>query len=473
MIFMIQGQTHYKNKLNQNNVGKGSHHVPPHDLENEKAVLGSILIRSDAIHDVIDVIKPESFYSPQNQVIYEAILKLHSKMKPLDILTISTHLSEHGRLDKIGGKSYLASLTDSTPVSINVRNYAETVQKYAIMRSLIGASESIRSLAYDPRRDLQELLDESEKTIFKVTNVPAIHKLTTTDQEQMEEAWKRIEKVHDSDGELRGISTGFSSLDNMLSGLQPSDLIILAARPSMGKTSLALDIARKVAVDNGVGVGIFSLEMSAQQLIDRMIASQSQVDSWKLRTGKVTDQEDFTRVRESLEILAKAPIYIDDEAGKDLMSMRSVARRLKSEKGVGLIIIDYLQLASPSKTSGSDNMVQQVTELSRGFKALAREVNVPVLCLSQLSRNVEHRGGRPRLSDLRDSGSIEQDADVVMFIHNESRFKDPSERTNITEIIIEKHRNGPVGKVNLYFDEKKASFRDLDKSEHIGGFDDF
>jgi len=442
--------------------------VPPHNIEIEHAVLGAILVRAEALHDVIDILRADSFYSPQHQIIYEAILTLQTKLTPIDVLTLSTYLEEHGKLEKIGGKSYIANLSSLVPSSANARSYAEQVQKYAVMRKLISASENIRSLSYDMRRDLHELLGDAEKTIFEVTNIPSAQKIISLDSGQMEEAWKRIEKVHEEGEQLRGISTGFKGLDNMLSGFQPSDLIILAARPSMGKTSLALDFARKVAIDQNIGVAIFSLEMSAQQLIDRMLAAQSQVDGWKLRTGKVTNNDDFDSIRVALEQMAKAPIYIDDEAGKDLLSMRSVARRLKSEKDIGLIIVDYLQLASPSKTSGSDSMVQQVTELSRGMKSMAREVNVPVVCLSQLSRGVEQRGGKPRLSDLRDSGSIEQDADLVMFIHNESKFKEDAEKTNICEILIEKHRNGPTGSVELYFDNAKTSFRDID-SHHSGG----
>jgi len=447
--------------------------VPPHNIEVEHAVLGAILVRAEALHDVIDILRADSFYSPQHQIIYEGILALQTKLVPVDVLTLSTYLEDHGKLEQVGGKSYIANLSGLVPSSANARSYAEQVQKYAVMRKLINASENIRSLSYDMRRDLHELLGDAEKTIFEVTNIPSAQKIVSLDSTQMEEAWKRIEKVHQDGEQLRGISTGFKGLDGMLSGFQPSDLIILAARPSMGKTSLALDFARKVAIDQNIGVAIFSLEMSAQQLIDRMLAAQSQVDGWKLRTGKVTNNDDFDSIRVALEQMAKAPIYIDDEAGKDLLSMRSVARRLKSEKDIGLIIVDYLQLASPSKTSGSDSMVQQVTELSRGMKSMAREVNVPVVCLSQLSRGVEQRGGKPRLSDLRDSGSIEQDADLVMFIHNESKFKEDAEKTNITEILIEKHRNGPTGSVELYFDNAKTSFRDIDGYHGSGTGDGF
>jgi replicative DNA helicase len=271
---------------------------------------------------------------------------------------------------------------------------------------------------------------------------------------------------------MRGISTGFADIDHKLAGFQKSDLIILAARPSMGKTSLALDIARQAAVNHGITVGIFSLEMSSQQLVDRMLAAQANVDAWKLRTGKLSKQNDFEAIRESLDKLNKAPIHIDDQPGNNLLKMRSMARRLKNEHNLGLIVVDYLQLIVPSSTK-SDNVVQQITEISRGLKNLAREMNVPVLALSQLSRAVEQRGGRPRLSDLRDSGSIEQDADVVMFIHREDKYKDESEKTNIAEILIEKHRNGETGKVELFFNEKKATFQSMDKSQYGGAEKEF
>jgi replicative DNA helicase len=341
-----------------------------------------------------------------------------------------------------------------------------------MMRSLIEAGEHITHTGFAEEGELEEIIDEAEKKLFNVTNSVGTHKFVEI-KDTLGEAWDRIDRLHNTKDELRGVPTGFKALDNKLSGLQPSDLIILAARPSVGKTSFALELARQAAVNHGIPVGIFSLEMGAQQLIDRMLSSQARIDLWRLRTGKIKDADDFDRIRDALDILSKAPIYIDDEPGKTVLSMRAVARRLKSEKNLGLIIVDYLQLATPSNTKASDNMVQQVTEISRSLKGLARELNVPVLALSQLSRAVEARGGKPRLSDLRDSGSIEQDADIVMFIHREDKGKDESERTNIAEILIEKHRNGPTGRVELFFDAEHASFRDLDKSEYGGGIDDF
>ncbi|MEY2640927.1 MAG: hypothetical protein RL150_320 [Candidatus Parcubacteria bacterium] len=446
--------------------------IPPQSQESEMAVLGAIMVRPEAIHEIIDVISCDSFYADRHRIIYDTMLELHSTGKPIDILSLANRLKEKNQLEQTGGKSYLAELSESVPSSANVKHYAEIVQKKALMRGLIRASENIGQLGYDEVRALDELMDEAEKRIFEITNVRATKSFVSI-KDSLGETWDRIERLSNSENELRGVPTGFKSLDNKLSGLQPSDLIILAARPSVGKTSFALEIARQAAVNHGIPVGIFSLEMGAQQLIDRMLSTQASIDLWRLRTGKIKDADDFDRIRDALDTLAKAPIYIDDEAGKTVLAMRAVARRLKSEKNLGLIIIDYLQLATPSNTKASDNMVQQVTEISRALKGLARELNVPVLALSQLSRAVEARGGKPRLSDLRDSGSIEQDADVVMFIHREDKGKDEADKTNIAEILIEKHRNGPTGKVELFFDGEHATFRDLDKSEYGGGIDDF
>ncbi|HVS80024.1 MAG TPA: DnaB-like helicase C-terminal domain-containing protein, partial [Candidatus Paceibacterota bacterium] len=289
------------------------------------------------------------------------------------------------------------------------------------------------------------------------------------------EAWERIDRLHNSSGELRGIPTGFPELDNITSGFQKSDLLILAARPSVGKTAFSLDIARRVAVNHNIPVCIFSLEMSAQQLVDRMLAAQAQVDAWKLRTGKLSRDEDFQSLADALDKLRNAPIYIDDQPGTNIIRMRSVARRLKSEKNLGLLIVDYLQLMVPTQSRNSDNVVQQVTEISRSLKNLARELDIPVLALSQLSRAVETRGGKPKLSDLRDSGSIEQDADIVMFIHRDAN-DDGGGKKQEAEILIEKHRNGMTGKIDLFFNDKKATFQSVDKTNYSGSdkeFNDF
>lgn len=440
--------------------------IPPQNLESEMAVLGSIMLRPEALYDIVDVLKPDSFYSEKHRVIYDSMMELFVKKSPIDLLSVSSKLKEKGWLDQIGGNTYLTEIVNVVPSSANIAYYAEVVQKKYMMRRLIEASDHISQIGYDETKELEEMLDGAEKKLFDVTNFNTAHKFVAI-KDELAEAWERLDRLH-TDGEgMRGVPSGFHDIDNKLSGFQKSDLIILAARPSMGKTSLALDIARQAAVNHNIPVGIFSLEMSSQQLVDRMLAAQANVDAWKLRTGKLSRQDDFDAIRSSLDKLSSAPIYIDDQPGNNILKMKSIARRLKSEKGLGLIIVDYLQLMVPTQTK-SDNMVQQVTEISKSLKNLARELDVPVIALSQLNRSVEQRGGRPRLSDLRDSGAIEQDADVVMFIHSEDKFKDESEQTNIYEILIEKHRNGETGKVDLFFNKKKATFQSMDKSQYGG-----
>jgi len=440
------------------------------------ALIGSIMLRPDAMNEIIDLIYSRVFYAEKHRKIFETMLELFNKGTPIDLLSLTSRLKEKEMIEQVGGASYLAELVQLVPSSANVRHYAEIVHKKYMMRSLIEASEFISRLGFDEAGELEELLDKAEKKIFDVTNVSAMHRFIEL-KETLADAWERIDKLHNSKDKLRGIPTGFPELDTMLAGLQKSDLIILAARPSMGKTSLALDIARQTAVQHGVTVGIFSLEMSSHQLVDRMLAAESNVDAWKLRTGKLTREEDFAAIRHSLDRLAQAPIFIDDQPGNTILKMRSVARKLKSEKKLGLLVVDYLQLMLPTQTRASDSTVQQVTEISRSLKHLARELDVPVLALSQLSRAVEQRGGRPRLSDLRDSGSIEQDADVVMFIHREDKYKENSDKPNIAEILIEKHRNGPTGKVELYFNDRKSTFMSIAKGNFNtpdgAGNDDF
>ena len=426
------------------------------------------MIRPEVIHDITDVISEESFYSDRHKGIWAVMLELHGLSVPIDLLSLSTRLKETAVLDRVGGMSYLTELVQGVPSSSNATYYAEIVQKKRIMRDLINASEHVGELGFNEEIAIDEMLDRAEKKIFEVTNFTGTHKFVAL-KDTLVEAWERIDKLHNTKDELRGIPTGFPALDSKLAGLQKSDLIILAARPSMGKTSLALDIARMAAIHHKVPVGIFSLEMSSQQLVDRMLAAESQVDSWKLRTGhNLSVEEDFKAIRDAMDRLSTAPIYIDDQPANNILKMRAVARRLKSEKGLGLIIVDYLQLMVPTQSRNSDNVVQQVTEISRSLKQLARELEVPVLALSQLSRAVEQRGGKPRLSDLRDSGSIEQDADVVLFIHREGN-EEGGGRKQKAEILIEKHRNGPTGVAELFFDDKKTSFMSIEK----GDFGDF
>lgn len=435
--------------------------IPPQNIDAEKALLGSVMLRTDALSDVLDLLSPEAFYLEKHRIIWKTMLELFAKMTPIDLLSLSSRLKEKELLEAAGGASYLAELAGAVPSAANARHYAEIVSKKDIMRSLISAAEHIEGLGYDEANEVDLLIDAAEKRILEIGKRGGTHSFLEL-KDTLAEAWERLDRLHKTGEGLRGIPSGFKEIDNKLSGFQKSDLIILAARPSMGKTSLALDIARQTATLHQTPVAIFSLEMSSQQLVDRMLAAEARVDAWRLRTGKLSAEDEFAKIRDSLDRLSKAPIYIDDQPGANILKIRSVARRIKHEKGLGLIIIDYLQLMTPTNTR-TDNLVQQISEISRSLKQLARELDVPVLTLSQLNRNVETRGGKPRLSDLRDSGSIEQDADVVMFIHREDKYKEDSDKPNVAEILIEKHRNGPTGKVELYFDADKASFLPMEK----------
>lgn len=436
--------------------------ILPQSIDAEKAIIGSIMIRPSGVYEISDVISPEMFYAEKHKIIYREMMGLSLKNEPIDLVTVSEQLSQKNLLDSVGGRSYLSEMVATVPASTNIKYYAEIVLNKYLARAVIEAADHISELGFqEGSMHIDEILDAAEKKVFSVTNAPKNQKFANI-KNALTETWETLERLHASKEDLRGVSTGYRDLDNLTAGFQKSDLIIIAARPSMGKTTLALDMARKAAVDNKVPVGIFSLEMSSQQLVQRMLSAQSQVNAWNIRTGKGLKDHDFQLISSSLDVLSKAPIYIDDQAGNNITKMRAAARRLKAEYGLGMIIVDYLQLMTTNKNF--DSMVNQVTEISRSLKSLARELDVPVIALSQLSRAVEARGGRPRLSDLRDSGSIEQDADLVMFIHSEDRYKDKEEKTNITEILVEKHRNGPVGKVELYFDTAKTTFLDLEKS---------
>jgi replicative DNA helicase len=442
--------------------------IPPQNVESEKALLGSIMLRPEALPEIMDILRPEAFYLDKHKTIFEAMLSLYEKREPIDLLTLSSKLKESVDLDRIGGMSYLTEIVNAVPSSSNAEHYAGIIQKKHTTRKLIEAGEHIARISYDEENEIEELLDKAEKKLYEVTskNLSGVY---IEMKDVLGEAWERLERIHKSKDELRGIPTGFKDLDNKLSGLQKSDLIILAARPSVGKTSLALDIVRNAAIRYNVPTVLFSLEMSKEQLIDRMLAGESRVDAWKLRTGKLTLDSEFDKIRSSLDPLSKAPIFIDDQGTNNILKMRSVVRRLKHEKGLGLVVIDYLQLMAPVHTKGGDNMVQQITEISHSLKQLAKEFDIPVLALSQLSRAVESRGGKPRLSDLRDSGSIEQDADVVMFIHREQNDEGGGKKQE-TEILIEKHRNGPTGVIKLFFDGDKSSFLSIDNSAQFGDF---
>lgn len=441
--------------------------IPPQNIEAERALLGSLMLKDGAIHDVTDIVDADSFYVERHRIIYRAILDLANAGSPIDLLSVANRLKELNELERAGGNAGLAELVSLVPSAANLKHYAEIVQKKAMSRHLIEAAGDIITLGFDEADSIEDTLDAADKRLSEVTSSPTMRKFVPM-KDMLGEAWERFEKLHGSEHVMRGVPTGFPGLDNILAGFQKSDLIILAARPSMGKTALALDIARQTAIRYGTPVGIFSLEMSSQQLVDRMLAAEARVNAWKLRTGKIDTDEEFEQIRDAMEKLSKAPIFIDDQPATNAVVMRSVARRLKREHGVGLLIVDYLQLMTPVGARASDSLVQQVTEISRSLKTMARELEVPVLALSQLSRAVEQRRGKPRLSDLRDSGSIEQDADVVMFIHRDDKMNENSDKPNIAEILIEKHRNGPVGMVELFFDERRTTFLPIEKSEFSG-----
>src|SRR3989338_7377184 len=428
------------------------------------AVLGSIMIDRNAMMRVLDTLSPDDFYFSEHGIIYRAMMDLFEKSAPLDILSVQGILSERDKLEQIGNASYLTALVSEVVSPGSVAHYAEVVKNKRVLRDLISASHFVGELGYQEDKDIDSLIDDAERKIFAISNQSLRQKFSPI-RDALSEAWERIDNLHKGQGVTRGIPTGFEKLDNLLSGLQKSDLVILAARPSLGKTALALDIVRNAAVNHKVPVGIFSLEMSTQQLVDRFIAAEAHVDLWKLRTGRLSEHsDDFQRINDALARLSEAPIYIDDEASATVLQMRAMARRLKAENDLGLIVVDYLQLMQPR--TQTDNMVQQITEISRSLKQLAKELNVPVLALSQLSRAVEQRHPPiPRLSDLRESGSIEQDADVVMFIYRSDKVKGARDmRPNVAEILIEKHRNGPTGKVDLYFNQEKVSFTTLDET---------
>lgn len=439
--------------------------LPPQNVEAEKSVLGSLMIDKNAIDRVADILRPEDFYRQKHKLIYQAMLELYQNHEPIDLLSLSDRLEEKGELKEVGGKSYLSTLAASVPTAAHVTNYAKIVSKKKILRDLISASYDIAKLGYREEENIDKLLDEAEKRIFSIAQRSFSQEFLAL-KDPLSEAFERIDNLHKKKGsKLRGIPTGLTDLDNLLSGLQPSDFIILAARPRVGKTSLALDIARHVACEEKKGVCLFSIEMAIDQLADRLLAQQAGVNLWKMRTGNLSfsgEYNDFTRIQEALGSLSDAPIFIDDSTTTSPLQMKAMARRLQAEHEVGLIIIDYLQLMTGS--TFTDNRVQEITEISRSLKALAREIKVPVIAISQLSRAVQRRSPPiPRLSDLRESGSLEQDADVVMFIYREREDPPKTGLKNESRIIVAKHRNGPVGEIDVYFDESRASFRSLEK----------
>lgn len=438
--------------------------LPPQNIEAEQSLLGCLMIDKDAIIKIADLVFARDFYKDAHRDIFEAILALYEKREPLDILSVTNKLEEQNKLEQTGGATYLTTLVNGVPTAAHVAHYAKIVQKKSTLRNLISAASNIVELGFNEDGEIDQLLDQAQQSIFKVSQNFSSQTFIHV-KPVLEEAFDRIDELHKESGKMRGIPTGFTKLDNKLAGLQKANLIIIAARPSIGKTTLALDIARHVSANEKIPVGIFSLEMSKDEIIDKIMCAQGRVDLWKLRTGKLSfdgEDNDFARISHAMATLSESPLFIDDAATNNVMQMRTMARRLQSEHGLGLLVIDYLQLMQGN--GRVESRTQEVGEISRSLKSLARELNIPIIALSQLSRAIEARGGDqlPRLSDLRESGSIEQDADLVMFIHREDKIKKDSDKKNIAKIIIAKHRNGPVGEVDLYFDQNFVSFKNID-----------
>ncbi len=445
------------------------HKIPPHNEEAEQSFLGALLIDPEAIMKIADKVRPDDFYFEKHRHLYEAMVELYSKHEPIDILSLGNRLDELDKLKFAGGRAYIAELTNIVPTSSNILHYSGIIQKKSTLRRLISAASTISKMGYDESEDdLAIVLDEAEQAMFSVSKNHLKQSFVPI-KAILSDAFERIDQLHKERGKLRGVPTGYTGLDNLLAGFQKADLVILAARPSVGKTAFALSLMLHAAVKHKIPVGLFSLEMSKEQLVDRLICAEGDIDLWKLRTGKLSDRDDdFPKVGKALGILADTPIYIDDSASANIMEIRAKCRRLKAEHGLGMIIIDYLQLME--SRGAKENRVQEVAEISRGLKQIARELEIPVIALSQLSRTVEAlKPAIPKLSHLRESGSIEQDAYVVMFIYRKAVDKNyqpdelSPEEQNIAEIHIAKHRNGPTGIVKLYFDGARATFRNLER----------
>lgn len=435
---------------------------PPQNSEAESSLLGAILIDSDAIVKIADSLSAADFFEVRHQRIYEAVNQLYERREAIDVLTLSNALKNSGYLDMIGGPAYLTELTNFVPTAAHVEQYAAIVAQKALRRRLIAASQDIIGLGYDESKELRELIEEAEMRLFEVSQ-QHIKQSVVSLETILAESFDRLDDLHKDKKKIRGVPTGFRDLDKVLAGFQRSDLVILAARPSMGKTALALNFAHNIAVQSKQAVLMFSLEMSKEQLVDRLLSMESGVDAWALRTGNLTDA-DFEKIGQAMGTLSEAQMFIDDTPSITISDLRTKARRENHQHPLGLIIVDYLQLMSGgNRFGGEGNRVQEISEISRGLKGVARELNVPVLALSQLSRSVENRSPQiPQLSDLRESGSIEQDADVVAFIYREEYYNNETDRKKITDIFIKKHRNGPTGGVELYFDNEKQRFRSLD-----------
>jgi len=436
--------------------------IPPQNVDAEASLLGSILIDTEALGRVADKIHADDFYDGRHTIIYDSMISLYSAHKPIDLLTLSNELEEKKRLREAGGSSYLTELTNSVPTSAHIEQYGEIVSQKSTRRKLITAASDITSMGFDEDGDANELLSRAEAAVFAVSQDNLKQELASIES-ILTESFDRLDELHKNKSKMRGVRTGFRDLDNILAGLQPSDLVILAARPSMGKSTLAMNIAHHVATKEKSSVLVYSLEMSKEQLVDRLLAAEAGIDAWNIRTGNLSDQ-DFEKLGQAMGTLSEAAIFIDDSPMATVLEMRTKARREQQKRPLGLIVVDYLQLMSGTSRQNSENRVQEISEISRGLKAMARELNVPVLALSQLSRSVENRHPQiPQLSDLRESGSIEQDADVVAFMYREDYYNPETDRENITDIFIKKHRNGPTGKIELYFSPKRLQFLSLEK----------
>jgi len=435
--------------------------VPPHDEAVEQSVLGAILIDKDAMIDVVEFLRPEHFYREGHNAIYAAMIALYERHEPIDVVTVTSELKKEGKLVIAGGAGAVAELVGVVPTSAHAEQYARIIKEHHTKRLLISTAAKINELAFEEKGEAQSILDEAEQQIFSISQ-HAMKRDFIAIKDALAASFDRLDELHKRAGGLRGVPTGFSDLDFKLAGMQDSNLLILAARPGTGKTAMILNIAQHIAVNQKIPVGVFSLEMSKEELVDRMLVSQADIDAWKLKTGKLND-DDFTRLSEAMGELAEAPIYIDDTPGINILEMRTKARRLQMEHGIKLIIIDYLQLADPGRRY--DSRVQEVSVISQSFKNLARELNIPVLACSQLSRAVEARGTRvPELSDLRESGSIEQDADVVMFLYREESDMTQWGEQIPTKLRIAKHRNGPLGEIDLLFRGDRIRFYGVERN---------
>ena len=444
--------------------------LPPQSIEAEQSVLGALLIDRDAVIEVADVLRPVDFYRQAHGTIYEAVLELYDKREPIDIVTVSEVLERSDRLEQVGGSAYLTSLINLTPTAVNAVHYARIVERKAVLRNLIGAAGRIAAIGYDENTDVGESIDRAEQELFAVSQ-KRVETGFAPLKTLLHSAYDRLDYLHQHRGEISGIRTGFADLDALTSGLQRSDLVIVAARPSVGKTSLALNFAEHAAVREGKTVGVFSLEMSKEQLVLRLLSSVANIDSQRLRTGFL-EEMDFTRLAPAMNSLAEAPVFIDDTPNISTMELRTKARRLQAEAGLDMIIVDYLQLMQSTLNSRDANRVQEVSEITRGLKALARELQVPVIALSQLSRQTEMRENKePRLSDLRESGSIEQDADLVIFLWREKERggEDEDPEGEVINLRLAKHRNGPTGDSKLYFRKRQTRFVSYADEERYAG----